>query len=372
MKKLKKQTNYLLRHKSILSVICLCFLGLSPTVFGYKGPQHSYITETAVDNYQAWVALDEDLRVGSVAIAKYEGFLVWGSIHEDDGVRWLHHFWNPDGGLNDGLWLHDSAYTRATMLYGYVLDEYEDGNYGVAYNYLGQVLHLIEDMGTPAHTLLDPHPSGDWYESTYISNPANYPAETGLESGSTLYTLMLNLAETSDNYDSDDYNGEVTAGTYRPAPFTNFAGVTIANACFRGAIRAAGGFLKRFYATVKPSVVWYEPWTAWPHSGLNGVPLNAEAYSFRDTVSHTNDRISYVKFFYNTNDDESGSYVAAATLTSRDAGTDHFLGSWTNSINDSKVWIKLEAYDVGSCESTSSKGWISIDSTRPTVTNTRK
>jgi ABC-type Fe3+-citrate transport system substrate-binding protein len=48
------------------------------------------------------------------------------------------------------------------------------------------------------------------------------------------------------------------------------------------------------------------------------------------------------------------------------------MTKWNNQINDSMVWLRIEAVDNGDCESVSVERWIRIDSTNPTITNTRK
>jgi hypothetical protein len=183
---------------------------------------------------------------------------------------------------------------------------------------------------------------------------------SNLDGLKTLY-YMYSLAHKSDDFDSDDENGEVTQGA------------TIANTCYKEAIKSAGDMLRRFFATIKPTdLSCSKPGSQGTYSGINGVPLEADATSYGDDASHSNDHIANIKFYYNINDDESGSYSFAKSLTSRDPESGYFEGEWTNDINDDKVWIKILAIDAGNCDSVTIKKWIRIDSTRPTVTNIHK
>jgi len=52
---------------------------------------------------------------------------------------------------------HTSAADRARSLYQLALDDYRAGNYKAAFRVLGRVLHLVQDMTSPAHVHDDPH-----------------------------------------------------------------------------------------------------------------------------------------------------------------------------------------------------------------------
>lgn len=176
-----------------------------------------------------------------------------GMWEEDDpNERVLTHFWDPDGPLsfdpyNDGLLLNDSAMTQADDYWRSALTNYGAGQIGLSYWYLGRVGHLLEDMGVPAHVHLDPHLNidiggcsnildDDQYEdymcshySTYtlsflnlqVGDITNYSALNMSapynnswaiyqnDSRSTnLFKLFLDMAEFTDQYESDDSSGE--------------------------------------------------------------------------------------------------------------------------------------------------------------------
>lgn len=257
-----------------------------------------------------------------------------------------------------------------------VLNAYVAGEYGPAYYTLGRVIHLVEDMGVPAHAQLDAHIIHEWYEKDYI--PSHHLTETGisnLDSVSTLHDIMYSLAHVSDQFDSDGDWTIVDGTTGKVNAYdgwTDAEGYTIASECYRGAIKSAGAVLRSFFHTVKPSISCNKPISQGIYSGINGVTLEADATSYGDDASHTNDHISNVNFYYNQNDDESGSYSLAKSLTTRDPESGNFEDEWTNGINDAKVWMKIVAKDAGDCDSLTIKRWIRIDRTRPTVTNIHK
>lgn len=165
--------------------------------------------------------------------------LIEGAWEEDKGFaapgvnRWWRHYWNPDGGYNDGLGISDSALKRAQeddSLWQDAIDAYNEGTEGskaLAYYRLGRVAHLLMDMSVPAHTLLDSHwPDDDQYEEFTKDNYTNITSSssnTGIPSGLPTYPqytppsyndnltkLFYNLAEKSDDFDSDDEDGEST------------------------------------------------------------------------------------------------------------------------------------------------------------------
>lgn len=97
-----------------------------------------------------------------------------GAIAEDADPRYLNHFYNPKTGegLNDGFFKGISAkewakhQNSATGDYSEsaILKNYKDKNLKRAYQGIGHILHLIQDMDVPAHVRNDAHPEGDPYE----------------------------------------------------------------------------------------------------------------------------------------------------------------------------------------------------------------
>jgi len=181
------------------------------------------------------------------------------------GIPNGHHSWDPD---TNQFWTEPSWWgdfgpglSHAVMLFGKARDAYQDGDTQAAYLWLGRTLHMIGDVATPAHTLLDSHlpfdPDSyeDWlsqndYENTESWISANPPEsvwdldfhdlpawdelslelQTGLEAASlqyggrlsgqelwewgpqgedkVIFQLMYLVAEEADNFDSDDIQGE--------------------------------------------------------------------------------------------------------------------------------------------------------------------
>ena len=364
------------RSNTVLFILLL--LSLSSRLYGHKVAEHADITEKAIANYKTWVAEDEDNRVGSDAITRFSGSIISGSKDEDSvGIApWYEHYFDPDtyGGLIDpitGL-PHASAYDRATDEdhWPAVFDYYEDGDYEMAYWTLGRVIHLVEDMGVPAHVLLDPHwPDLDWYEATYIpDHHLEHTDTSNLDTIVDLGFLMHQLAEISDDFDSDDRDGEdEESGVDRSDGFSDTEGAIIANACYPMAIEAAGSVIRSFYDCIKPTVEFQHPSEGEIHSGIIGIPFEAQAKTYNKSFSQPW-YIQKIKFYYSEMDTPT---LADWTLSgsAEEYDGDHvFKHNWNNDIDDDKVWVRAIAVDDGDCESVvSDKYWIKIDSTRPTV-----
>ena len=76
----------------------------------------------------------------------------------DMGTR--NHFWTADADLDElpeGIGGVDNAWEVARVEWSAAVNEYQDGNRSLALWHLGHVLHLVEDMGQPAHTNSDLH-----------------------------------------------------------------------------------------------------------------------------------------------------------------------------------------------------------------------
>lgn len=180
-----------------------------------------------------------------------------------------HHSWDPDTNMfwDEPAWWGDfgSALRRAKILFNRAVAAYQNGQQTAAYLWLGRSMHLLGDMATPAHVLLDTHLPGDsdkyeaWLsaggqEKTLAWISANPPgSEWSLEyhhlptwgqlsedlraeldqasllyggraSGQELWQLgpeeedpvifriMYLIAEQADNWDSNDFSGELNHG----------------------------------------------------------------------------------------------------------------------------------------------------------------
>lgn len=344
--------------------------------FAYQAAEHTDIGECSRTNYVAYVQANPDTAVGTNALTIHWVNVAGTIVSEDtDGfMPYRRHFYDPvtGNGLTYLGITHQDAVTRSIDFWNNtVLPEYRDGNYANAYQALGRVAHLTMDMGVPAHVNLDPHPASEFYESTYITVPANRIGigSTGLSSAGTVRDLMHTLATASRNFDSNDRNGLVDLGTRRAGGFTATEGAGIAIVCYPGAIEAVGGLFKLFYDTVKPIVQLDRPVQEEIHSGLIGIPFEAKANSYNKAVSDA-DYIQKVLFDYAEEDAPAAiDWVNAGLATVFDAAY-KYTYTWNNSIDDDKVWVRAIAIDDGECESLPDKTWIKIDSTRPTVSNT--
>jgi hypothetical protein len=236
----------------------------------YEQPTHVYITYEAYQALPAGPMRDEIASyigsrngqscAGSDAQDANGTTITEGAFEEDCYPLSLKHFWDPDS--NAGLAGNTSAYTRGTTLYKEAVNLYKAGSKAAAYYKLGHVAHLLEDMAQPAHVHLDAHGlhnylegDDDEYESLiearkdkytwsappsigdatanqrildflryresgsayplqpipYVALPANV-----FNSGERVYTdtsgvakLFLNMAETSDFFESEDHAGDI-------------------------------------------------------------------------------------------------------------------------------------------------------------------
>jgi len=106
-----------------------------------------------------------------------------GAQREDDRtLTTAHHFWFSEEGLyecpNDTL-VEENAWETVEVLWVHAIDFWFEGNLGAAYTTLGYVMHLVQDMGQPAHSNEDMHPGDalsdddsleDWMTGTYCQD----------------------------------------------------------------------------------------------------------------------------------------------------------------------------------------------------------
>jgi len=133
--------------------------------------------------------------------------------------------------IYDGWGPYASAVTQALSYWQpYVLATYPT-NQVLSYYYLGHVAHLLEDVTVPAHVHNDAHATRDAYEYT-MGEHSNYrlwgygdgirTAPAGLiETPSDLVSLFRQTIDYTEEYASDDVNGEDVsaipdAGLHRP------------------------------------------------------------------------------------------------------------------------------------------------------------
>ncbi|MBI4871774.1 MAG: hypothetical protein HY814_09415, partial [Candidatus Riflebacteria bacterium] len=188
-----------------------------------------------------------------------------------------------------GLWGRESAITKARALNGWTnhpgaIALYAAGNKRLAYEYLGRVAHLMEDMFSPAHVHLDAHMIDDeevekWGElhaDEYSYDMAGAPFD-----GATLYDIFYHGAQLGDSLPSDDYEGD-SAGFTDPGgwtPLLRCSDTTSRNGigwdearpegmkqlfdrAIPGAISHVAGVLRYFWSQTHPGHALPEPATA--------------------------------------------------------------------------------------------------------------
>ena len=158
---------------------------------------------------------------------------------KEELTPWLEHFWQQNLGtigLNAAydFWYMDNcraAYRRAEdYISTYVMDKWRTGNSiekEEALLNLGRVIHLLQDMGVPAHTNNDPHPWFDSFED-YIGEkceediPYSYSANNSISPFFTEDNLQIDMknffsrfASETIKYDSDDVTGKGDGLPYR-------------------------------------------------------------------------------------------------------------------------------------------------------------
>lgn len=196
----------------------------------------------------------------SVSVRKIDDkFIPWlrqGSIDEDTDPRWINHFYDPQSGegwtgehlgphekelvqsvsqkiiaigftpLPAWRWATDQKAQNLFINYGWnhtwqkAIYDYVNGNEERAFESLGYVLHLIEDMSVPDHTRNDSHPHvagdpGSPYEDWSKNYTNSYKLDTAenLINDRTPIPKFLNLKEAFDyvaKYSNENFFSEET------------------------------------------------------------------------------------------------------------------------------------------------------------------
>jgi endonuclease YncB( thermonuclease family) len=149
----------------ILLVLFSCFSVVA--VFGYDNNIiHPGLSAKAIENHNKTSENKIDSR--------QRAWIIEGSIAEDADPRYLNHFYDPTTGkgLNDGLfrglsakeWAKKQNSVSGDYSESAIFLNYKNGNKKRAFQGIGHIIHLIQDMSVPAHTRNDSHPKGDPYE----------------------------------------------------------------------------------------------------------------------------------------------------------------------------------------------------------------
>lgn len=174
-------------RKLIIFVSALFFLLTGRQAFAYELSTHAALTQEIAHFYnQHFQNRTVDDRVIQL--------LIDGSQREDDGVRWMNHYYDPihntgltlpGGWLSSKAWAHNADKQTAGLynplkqstlaFYHEMLDpaplyetdftweraisDYAEGKIDRALMGLGHIFHLLEDANVPDHTRDDPHPA---------------------------------------------------------------------------------------------------------------------------------------------------------------------------------------------------------------------
>ncbi len=100
-----------------------------------------------------------------------------GSVDEDKRLRFFGHFYNPETGKGLKHSPLGPATVRAEKIWHEALSRYRAGQLQKtdgAFHSLGRVLHLLQDMTSPAHVHDDKHGDGDDFEDWGLKHFPNY------------------------------------------------------------------------------------------------------------------------------------------------------------------------------------------------------
>ncbi len=204
-----------LKFKKILILIPIFFLlNISQTLItkSYDNlTTHPYLTQTSIETYE---------RETKQKLSREEkDWIIYGSVAEDADPRYINHFYNPKTGK--GLkttelgikingkpakdWAQNQNYPYVIFDYsvGSIFKNYKLGNKKRAFQGIGHILHLIQDMSVPAHTRDDPHPEGDPFES-WAENFYQIPNTNLIKITSINNTFNALASYSHDNFFSKD------------------------------------------------------------------------------------------------------------------------------------------------------------------------
>jgi len=178
----------------ILILAIFLFRGLA---FGYDNMViHPKLSQAAVEIYNR--------EAGRKVSAEERGWIIAGAIAEDTDPRYLNHFYDPstDSGLKylgvewDSAreWIGRQNSATGDYSVNAILENYRQDNAKRAWQGIGHILHLFQDMAVPAHTRLDPHPEGDPYEGWAWGNGSINANETSKINVGDLSVAMKELA----------------------------------------------------------------------------------------------------------------------------------------------------------------------------------
>lgn len=265
----------------------------------YATNVHKYIVEESISLFSEKYPDAWDDPSFDVLVNESFGWYAWdaaenedidpapwgGDTHFGSVQPYFEHFFDPDElDTFDGLFLYSSALDRADVYWNGGDDEgggddfvglvslYESGSADLAWTYIGHVAHLVADMTVPAHAHSDAHVSPDQHWIGYVFGDDNYEEYTAvnydqwdhadvpgaISTSSSIEQLFRTVAEETDNYDSDNEDGEDfwdgNLGEVEPELCNTYASVLIPNA-----IEYTASLFEMFVGEVKPTITGWVP-----------------------------------------------------------------------------------------------------------------
>ena len=206
--------------KKIITFFITAFVFWAGVVFCYDSNIiHPRLTVAAVDLYNL---------EGKKAISDEEkNWISFGARAEDTDPRYVNHFFNPKSGegLSEGFikgksaleWSKKQVTASGDYSVSKVLDNYRINDKKRAFQGIGHILHLIQDMSVPAHVRLDMHPDGDPYESWAAQWGTVSDAGLSKISISNIDQVFYDLA----NYTYDNFFSKDTVGLFKEIEFVD-------------------------------------------------------------------------------------------------------------------------------------------------------
>lgn len=159
-----------------------------------------------------------------------------GTVAEDEPPLPCNHFYNPVTGQNEMPDRLPIICTGAVTAVAWAQTLWEEAIASGSYHHLGRVLHLLEDMTSPAHVHNDAHPLGDdfedwgWTEGAHITEYITAETTTGTTTAWMDYLLTVLLAGQPQFPSQRDAASSVHALAQRVYDLTTFsASLTTSN-----------------------------------------------------------------------------------------------------------------------------------------------
>ena len=205
--------------KILRNILIILVLFFAFQVLGYDNLKtHPLLSESAAAIYNQ--------RTSLKLTDQQKSWIIKGSIDEDTDPRYLNHFYDPitGKGLNGydkvgnlifkaqgqsaKAWAKNQNTSTGDYSEAAILKNYQDGNLTRAYQGIGHILHLIQDMAVPAHTRNDPHAGGDPYENWAEKYGTINPVKLSFLSVNNLDQVFDQVA----NYSNNNFFSKDTVG----------------------------------------------------------------------------------------------------------------------------------------------------------------